>query len=345
MKWFFGLVLVVALIVGALYGVGRFLLPNDLMVTRSTVVERPRAAVFAMTNDLRIVKEWSPYYAMDPDADYAFSGEEAGPGQTMRWSSKMRQVGDGRMSIVRAVENREVETLLEMRERATLNSRLEMLPAEKATSVSWTVSAQCATGAVNVPCRYMNLVLARMIERDLDSGLQRLKTLTEQLPDVDFEGLDPVFENVEPQPYVFSVASTSATDQAEVDRAEALCLKVVNEFMTEYQMSPAGPLVRVTTKWDAAESLMEFRVGYPFAGPRPLTVATVQIGETPRGRALRVLHAGPRGEMRATYAKIYAYLQAHRVALREDGLPWEIVLNDGAVDPNATRIEIYVPLQ
>ena len=118
MKWFFGLVLVIALIAGALYGVGRFLLPNNLEVSRSIVIERPRAAVFAMANDLRIVKEWSPFYALDPDAEYAFSGEEAGPGQMMRWSSSVRQVGNGRMSIVRSVENREVESILELGDRA-----------------------------------------------------------------------------------------------------------------------------------------------------------------------------------------------------------------------------------
>ena len=101
MRWFLGLLLVVALITGALYGIGFFLLPNALAVTRTVTIERPRAAVYAMVNDLRIVKEWSPYYARDPDANYAWSGE-AGAGQTMRWVSDVRQVGSGRMSIGRA---------------------------------------------------------------------------------------------------------------------------------------------------------------------------------------------------------------------------------------------------
>jgi hypothetical protein len=61
MRWFLGLLLVIALISGALYGVGRFLLPNTLEVTRTAAVDRPRAAVFAMINDLSIAKEWSPY--------------------------------------------------------------------------------------------------------------------------------------------------------------------------------------------------------------------------------------------------------------------------------------------
>ena len=343
MKWLLGLVLVIAVIIGALYGVGRFLLLNDLAVTRSIVIERPRASVFAMVNDLRIVKEWSPYYALDPDADYSFSGEDAGPGQTMRWSSNVRQVGDGRMSIVRASENREVETILELGDRATLNTRLTLTPSETATSVAWSVTATCGGGAINVPCRYMNLIVARMIARDLDNGLARLKTLTEQLPDVDFEGLNPVFENIEPQAYVYSPVTTSNQDPEQVEEALSIGVAQVDDFMTRFELTRAGPQMRVTTEWNAAEQRMSFRVGFPFSGPTPLTVVGVQIGETPSGRALRVLHEGPRSEIRDTYAKTYAYLQAHRIAVREDGLPWEVVLDGGSA--RIARVEIFVPLE
>ena len=41
MRWFLGLVLVIALVCGALYGVGLFLLPNSLAVTRTLAINRP----------------------------------------------------------------------------------------------------------------------------------------------------------------------------------------------------------------------------------------------------------------------------------------------------------------
>src|SRR5262249_10985128 len=155
---------------------------------------RPRAAVFAMSNDLKIVKEWSPYYAQDPDADYSFSGDGPGAGQSMRWRSNVRQVGNGQMTIVRSVENQEVESLIELNERATLNTLMALHPTPQGTHVIWTVTAECGDGWINVPCRYMNLVLRGMIQRDLDAGLARLKTLAEQLPNVDFESLQPQFD-------------------------------------------------------------------------------------------------------------------------------------------------------
>ena len=164
MRWFLWLLLVVALITGVLYGVGRFLLPNKLEVTRTASIERPRAAVFAMINDLRIAKEWSPYYARDPDADYAFNGDP-GEGQSMRWISNVREVGRGRMSIVEFErERRSAVDPGNGRPRDAEFRESHCAPGESATSVEWTVTADCAEGAVNVPCRYMNLIMRGMVK-------------------------------------------------------------------------------------------------------------------------------------------------------------------------------------
>lgn len=343
MRWFLGLLLVIALVSGALYGVGRFLLPNTLEVTRIASIERPRAAVFAMINDLRIAKEWSPYYARDPDADYVFSGE-AGEGQSMRWVSDVREVGRGRMSIVSSSQFEEVQSILEIGDRATLNSSIALRPGEGATSVAWTVSAECGTGWNNVPCRYMNLILRGMVERELDAGLGRLKTLTEQLPNVNFEQLSPMFDNVQPQMFVYSVVETSATDLAEVNRAESMGLDQVRRFMGEYNLVQAGPLVRVVTDYDQTTRRMSFRVGYPFSGPTPLTVVGVQIGQTPSGEAMHVLVEGTRAQVRAAYAQMNAFMQAHRIPMRENGLPWEVVHEPAVSEDAITRIEIFMPL-
>lgn len=345
MRVFVWLVIVLALIGGALYGVGYFLLPNALDVSRSVQIARPRAAVFAMSNDLKIVKEWSPFYARDPNAQFTFSGEGPGPGQAMNWASNTRDVGNGRMTIVRSQANREIDTILQLGERATLNGRLTIQRTEQGSAVMWKVSAECTTGPINVPCRYMNLVLRRSIETELDQGLARLKSFAEQLPNVDFEGLRPEFVQVPAMPFVFVEASTSSHQQSEVDRAVQLAIGQVQKYMTDYTLSPAGPLLRVTTSWNASEQRMSFRVGYPFDGPAPLTIVGVQIAQTPSGAAMKVTHVGPRATVQDTYAAAYAYLQAHRIPLREEGLPWEVVRDDGMEDPNNANIDIYIPLQ
>lgn len=343
MRWFLGLLLVIALVLGALFAVGTFLLPNSLEVTRTITVERPRASVFAMVNDLRIAKEWSPYYARDPDADYTFS-DEPGEGQSMRWVSDVREVGTGRMSIVDSIQNEEVQSILEMGERATLNANMLLRRMEGGTAVAWTVTAECGEGWINVPCRYMNLILRGVVQKELDSGLARLKTLAEQLPNVDFETLNPQFDEAPPQPFVYSVVETARDNAAEIERAESLGLDQVRRFMTEYELTQAGPLTRVVT--EQSDERMTYRVGYPYAGARPLTVVGVQVGETPSGRVMHVLVEGDRNNVGAAYAQMDAYLQAHRIARREGVFPWHRVHDAGAPDGSRpARIEIFMPLQ
>ncbi len=341
MRWFLGLLLVIALVLGALFAVGTFLLPNSLEVTRTVTVERPRAAVFAMVNDLRIAKEWSPYYARDPDADYTFNGDP-GAGQTMRWVSDVREVGSGRMSIVDSVHNEEVQSILEMGERATLNADMLLRRVEGGTAVNWTVTAECGEGWINVPCRYMNLILRGVVQKELDSGLARLKTLAEQLPNVDFETLNPQFDEVAPQPFVYSVVETAPNNAVEIERAESLGLDQVRRFMTEYQLTQAGPLTRVVTDQDGER--MTYRVGYPYSGARPLTVVGVQVGETPSGQVMHVLVEGDRNNVGAAYAQMDAYLQAHRIAKREGVYPWHR-MHDAGSDGRPAQIEIFMPLQ
>jgi hypothetical protein len=298
-----------------------------------------------MVNDLRIAKEWSPFYARDPDADYAFSGDP-GQGQSMRWVSDVREVGAGRMSIVNSINNEQVESILEMGDRATLNALMDLRRGEGVTSVSWTVTAECAQTWISVPGRSMNLIMRGMVQSELDSGLARLMTLAEPLPNVDFENLNPQFNTVEAQPFVYSTVETSAADLAEVNRAEGIGLNQVRTFMSEYQLTQAGPLVRVVTDFDQTTNRMSFRVGYPFSGPTPLTVVGVQIGQTPSGSAMHVLVEGDRNNVRAAYMQMNAYMQAHRIAGRENGLPWEVVHQTGAADGTSpTRIEIFMPLQ
>jgi hypothetical protein len=213
MRWFAGLVVVVAAIAGALYAVGYFVLPNTLDVRRSIMVQRPRATVFAQVNDLRIAKEWSPIFVIDPAANYTFSTEEPGDGQSMRWTSSRREVGAGELTIVRSIPPVGVDTIVRLGDRAAFNADLRLRPprdgGNTATSVVWRISAACQRGAVNVPCRYVNLLMSREIERNLSLGLARLKAMSEQLPDVDFEGLTPEFVTLAPQPYLFSPVSVS----------------------------------------------------------------------------------------------------------------------------------------
>lgn len=347
MRWFLGLLLVIALLAGAAYGVGRFLLPNTLEVTREINIERPRAAVFAMSNDLRIAREWSPYYAMDPDADYAFSGDTPGAGQTMRWVSNLREVGSGRISIVSSTENETIESILELGDRATLNSSFDLRAVQGGTNVNWSVSAHCAEGWINVPCRYMNLVLKGRIESNLDAGLARLKTLAEQLPNVDFEGFGISAVPVQSQNVLFMDVTIPESAVSDWAAAEADGIRALNAYIQSVGITPPNTLVRVFRPPQGG--VLQFSVGYPYEGPAPLRLVGVRVGQTPGGAAVQGAFNGRRSQIANMYGRIDAFMQAHRIAPRPDTERWEIVdlasiADSGfAGDPNQ-NVTIYFPI-
>jgi hypothetical protein len=356
MRWFLGLVLVVALIAGALYGVGQFLLPNGLSVTRTVTIDRPRVEVFAMSNDLRIGKEWSPFYALDPDADYSFSGEGPGAGQTMRWVSNNRDVGNGRMSIVTSIENQQIQSILELNARATLNSQMEFRQANHKTTVTWLVTGECGEGWINVPCRYMNLILRGKIDTLLGDGLRRLKTLAEQLPNVDYEGYEIGEVSVDPQNVLFvdvTIAQTADATFADRQSAEAAGIAVLNNYVASQsgQVHTSTDLVRVFPPPTANNGHYTFSIGYTFTGSPPSQLVGVRVGQTPGGNAVRAMYVGPRSQIPMMYERIRAFMQAHRIAPRDGADAWEIVHSTEPPAPNAANpndpvehTEIFYPI-
>lgn len=352
MRWLLGLLLVIALVFGVLFGVGHFLLPNTLEISRAAMIERPRASVFAMVNDLRIAREWSPYNARDPNADYTIS-EAPGPGQSMRWVSNVREVGAGRMVIVDSEPNEFVETVLTIGDRASLNSRFELQRAETGTRAEWLVSAECAAGAINIPCRYMNLIMRSTIERDLDDGLERLKDRAEQLPVHDFEGFDIMDTQVPAQAVIFVDVAIAKANPTLVDRnaAETQGIESLNRFFEQNAgQTPVGrTLVRVFPPNNGVGGVYRFSVGYPYSGPAPLLVG-VRAGQTPEGAALRATFVGPRSQVPMMYNRLEAYRQAHRIALRPGAEAWEIATPEpqpAGADPAdpVERTEIFYPIE
>jgi|CXWL01.1.fsa_nt_gi hypothetical protein len=363
MRWFLWLLAGLAALAGVLFLVGQFFLSNSLSVTRSAAIDRPRAIIFALANDLRVAKEWSPFYAMDPDADYSFTGDGPGRGQEMRWASKSRRVGSGRMTIQESTENEAIESDIVLRDRASLHSNMKLERAEgNSTAVAWSVTAECPSGVTNVLCRYfVNVVLRGAVERELDNGLARLQTLAEQLPDVDFEGMELSREQIAAQPILF-VDVTAEQTVAERDAAESDGLSRLNAYFAESNLSPDGAVVRIFPPAQVASRHRSWIVGYPYSGPEPSRFSGgVRPGETPGGSVIRFVHVGPRSQLGQTYLRACAYLLAHRELpyarpghapscdeQPEGVIPWEVVRSRTASPTGGEtveRTEVYYPVE
>jgi uncharacterized protein YndB with AHSA1/START domain/DNA gyrase inhibitor GyrI len=364
------IVLVLGALFGGLYGVGHFLLPNTLQVSATVAVERPRAMVFALVSHVRQIEEWSPYRQMDPEMEAMFSGEDGQVGQSMRWRSAKRNVGNGSLTVLEMTANERVAGRLELDGRARLETAFIVSPADAGSQVTWEVSGACDPGLVNIPCRYANLLLAGAIRGDLEDGLANLKRTAEGLPDVDFEGVEVEVVNLPPRRYIFDniqiTATAARSEPDQVAQAMGNAERTVAAFFTEHQLLPDSPSRVVVTTQDDGE-FFKFRVGQFFSGPTPLVLSGVESGETPAGRMARMVYRGPRSGLPTAYAQVDAFLQTRQIERRGDGLPWEVyaptpqvlattplAANDapaGGATPapapadEVIQVEIFIPVQ
>lgn len=172
----------ILVLLGGIFLAG-FLLPKSAVIERSIVVERDAKDVFPYINSMRAAQQWSPWAALDPQAQLEFFGPESGEGAGMSWQSEDDQIGTGKQTIVESVQNQSVTTHLEFGDRSRGESYLRLTeePAGEKVSITWGFSMDFGWNPI---MRYMGLMMDDMIGRSYEQGLRQLKTLVEGQPKI-----------------------------------------------------------------------------------------------------------------------------------------------------------------
>lgn len=171
MRWLLYILVFIALLVLA-----GFLLPREISAERSVYISKPPEAVFPYLNNFRHFNNWSPWYELDPDAQYSYSGPADGEGASMSWTSDKPNVGNGSQTIVESVPYSKVRTELDFGEHGTAGAEFRLVPQGTGTNVTWAFSSDMGSGPI---ARWMGLIVKRMIAQDYEKGLQNLKLLLE----------------------------------------------------------------------------------------------------------------------------------------------------------------------
>jgi hypothetical protein len=175
MRFFKGL-LITILIFTAIFVGGGFLLPGDVHVERSTVIQADAARIFPYLNNFHRFNEWSPWAQRDPNTRYTFSGPEAGRGARMSWESDNEDVGSGSQEIVESQPNDRVATALDFGQMGTARAAFRLQPDNTGTKVTWSLDTSLPANPI---ARWMGLFFDRFIGADYEEGLDRLKAKVE----------------------------------------------------------------------------------------------------------------------------------------------------------------------
>jgi hypothetical protein len=155
---------------------GGMLLPSGQYVERSTIVRADQAEVFSLVSDYREFNKWSPWAALDPDAEYEFRGPATGVGSKMSWRSEHPNVGNGEQEIVDIQPGTMVKSKLTFDGFDTPSfATFTLQPTDHGTHVTWVFDANMDT----MLGRYMGLMMDNWVGADYERGLARLKELAE----------------------------------------------------------------------------------------------------------------------------------------------------------------------
>ena len=153
-----------------------FLLPRQVHVERSIVINAPQAQLFEALNGFKRFNEFSPWAALDPNTTYTYEGPESGVGARMSWVSKDTDLGSGTNEIVESKAPDLIRTKLNFGGQLA-EATFTFVPADGATRVTWGFDGDLGNNPI---MRFVGLMFDKWIGSDYEKGLARMKQVMEQ---------------------------------------------------------------------------------------------------------------------------------------------------------------------
>lgn len=335
---------IVFLFLFAAFVVTGYLLPKQVHIERSIVIERPASMMFELLNSYRHFNEWSPLARRDPKAQFITSGPDSGVGARLSWVGEPHLVGSGWQEIVASKPYELINIKLDFDAQGLADTGFALSPEGDATRVTWFFDSDLTEGVNFLDsflARYFGLLFDRWVGGDYEEGLANLKKFAESLPVSDFSPLEIERVYVDAQKILF-ITSTSSQDPADIAVAMAESYARISEFMNEADISTSGQPMAITRAWE--EGGYQFDAAIPVEYiPSGLT-GDIQSGQSPSGPAVRAVHHGGYDEMMLTYSKLAAYMSAH--GLKQGRVSWEHYISDPASTEQADRVTlVYIMLE
>ena len=337
MRFLKGLLTLVAMLVVALVAVA-FFLPKTSHVERSVTIDRPPSEVFGVLNHPRRFSAWSPWFDLDPNAKYTFSGPPAGVGAKFDWVGN-KDVGSGSQEIVAAKANESLKLQLDFGDMGRPTAEFHLSPAGQGTKVTWTLDQSFEGSLVG---RYFGLMMDSMVGKDYEKGLAKLKTLVETFPAADITGVDGEAVDLAAQK-IYYVSGGPVTDDASAKAALTAAYRQIGEFLAANKLAMQSAPLTITNSYDKAVG-WKFDAAITVAGNDVTPTGDIKAGTTYAGKVIQFTHVGGYDKITDTIAKAYAWLAVMGLKPK-DRLISEYVSDPGNTPVEQLRTLIKIPIE
>ena len=330
------ILIVIAVLLLIISAIGLFFFPSAIHVERSIVINKDVSTVYDQVSNLKNFHKWSPWYEMDTTASYTYSGPETGPGSTLHWDSKEKNVGKGSLTIADVVEDSMVNLNLEMNGGGGVAKAIYILtPEGDATKMTWSMNMDAG---MNPLMRIMGKFMDGMVGPEFEKGLKKLKARVEKMP---------------------SSLSEITVEEVEVDDTEYLFIhgkanlsniskflgvsysKIITE-MKNQKLDFAGSPFAIyyfdsQTEW-------ELDAAIPVTAPGK-NVGEVKAGKLKAGKAVQAQFFGAYEQTEIAHKAADEYIKKNNKQVI--GAPWEVYVTDPETERDTAKWEtdVYYPVQ
>jgi uncharacterized protein YndB with AHSA1/START domain len=155
--------------------------PNHFRVQRSLDINAPAEKIFAVLNNLKQQRHWSPWDQKDPHMKRTYTGAESGVGAKYAWDGN-KQIGAGSQQIMATKPNERIDINIDFTRPFEAHNKIEFIlrpsgGGTNTTNVTWAIH-----GPMPFMFRAMSVLctMDKMMSKEFDKGLTQLKALVEK---------------------------------------------------------------------------------------------------------------------------------------------------------------------
>lgn len=329
--------LIFIVIVAVIIVVVTFVLPSQVEMERSKVIDAPKEVLFSQVNELKAWGAWSPWHQLDPDMTVEYSGvNPSGEGSWYSWTGN-DQVGSGKLTILKSHPTDSIRTEMQfMGSEDPAYSNWIFEDTDGGTKVTWTFDAEMSGVG-----KWFGLMMDSFLGPQYEEALNNLDSVATNLPDEPEPATKVTAFELNDTWYIGYIVET---DQEGVSDSEnyAKGLGAVNGFISGQGIEPTGYPMSIVHKWEPESVVMEMAipVADSVAVPDSLT-----IGKISAGSALKMKHMGNYMNLSNTWAAFEDYNAANQVVPR--WFPYEVYVTDPGTEPDTAKwvTEIVYPVE
>jgi effector-binding domain-containing protein len=335
-KVLIGIAAFILLIIGFAY-----VLPRNVLVERSIIINASEEAVFEQINTMKNWETWSPWHKIDPNMKIEYFGPEKGQGAGYTWDSENPDAGKGKLALSVSEPYSRITTEMDFMEKGTGSADFTFEKTENGIKLIWSMNADMGNNPIG---RIFGLFMDKMLGDDFEEGLKGIKEAAEATAkwSYDIKVMEvPSFKAIS---IIDSVSASSKADIGPVLSAKLgqLYGELVTFMVTNQLNQPDAPVFAIYHSWTGTSTVLE--AGIPIDSEVKGN-NRVNFINTYAGKAIVCKHYGPYENTEKAHYEIDEWAKANDVEIA--GAPWEVYVTDPGQEKDSSKwlTEIYYPVK